>query len=247
MKDTHVYPVTAEAAKNASSSPLHLDLRESQREGSVEAILTNRGDETLTVLKWETPFEATLSANIFAVLTTNNNMPILHRAPYIGRHVKRAAPSDSSYLTLMPGESTSAVVPLNQYYDISTAQDYRVEFHGHFRYEAGNVRRKSLSDINLMGVAKLDSGGISMHLSPNYSPRILPPNYSNCSAGEQNDITAAAQVAEQLAGIARRDTRQFATLHHLVRRIRCNSLQPGIAKFCQHRKLSHQRNHQLQL
>ena len=88
---------------------------------SMRFTLTNDTDESLNVLRWQTPLEG-FNANIFQV--TVGDKPVL----YTGRLVKRGAPQPEDYVAIGPGESASVDVDLAKAYAIYDAGDYSVAF-----------------------------------------------------------------------------------------------------------------------
>jgi len=90
---------------------------------SVEVLfyLSNNTDEAIEVLPWATPLERPLSADLFVVTKNGESVP------YVGRVVKRAAPTAADYETLMPGEQRESVVNLSQGYDMRSAGEYQIK------------------------------------------------------------------------------------------------------------------------
>jgi peptidyl-Lys metalloendopeptidase len=83
--------------------------------------LTNESDRPLWVLRWFTPVDG-IEANIFAV--TRNGQPV----PYVGKLVKRPAPTPEDYLELQPGQTLQLAVDISAAYDLTVKGDYAVRF-----------------------------------------------------------------------------------------------------------------------
>ena len=185
----------------AQADPLALALEPGNAEGTVQVSLTNTGTTALSVLRWDTPFEAILSSDVFQVERSRKGWPLVERAAYIGREVKRAAPGEDQYLVLEPGMTISQSVELNDYYRIDKADSRRVRFAGPIHYselgsssQASTVR-KTLSTSTLSR-SVLESNSVLVNVFPQLSLRVVTPAYSNCSVQEQVDIVAAARLAQ---------------------------------------------------
>jgi hypothetical protein len=83
--------------------------------------LHNQSDCPLYVLIWYTPLEG-LAGEIFQVTRNGEELR------YQGMLGKRGDPSREEYITIEPGEVTSAEVDLRMGYDLSTPGSYQVEF-----------------------------------------------------------------------------------------------------------------------
>lgn len=88
----------------------------------VKVTFTNTSGSPQYVLKSHTPFEG-VSAPVFEV--TRDGQPVR----YMGKIVKRAAPTAADYYLLKPGASYSVKVELSALYDMATTGDYAVRYH----------------------------------------------------------------------------------------------------------------------
>jgi peptidyl-Lys metalloendopeptidase len=88
----------------------------------VKVTFTNTSSSPQYVLKSHTPFEG-VSAPVFEV--TRDGQPVR----YMGKIVKRAAPTAADYYLLKPGASYTVKVELSSLYDMATTGDYAVRFH----------------------------------------------------------------------------------------------------------------------
>lgn len=90
-------------------------------EVAVTFALTNRGEDTLRVLRWLTPLQG-VSNDLFVV--TRDGEPV----PYTGRLVKWAAPTDADFIEIAPGETVSAAIDMSSVYDMSVTGNYSIRY-----------------------------------------------------------------------------------------------------------------------
>lgn len=196
---------------SAIAGPLQISIGASQTVGAVDVSLTNYGPEPVSFLVWDTPFEQTLSHNVFLVKKAVEGFPLMEVSQYTGRIVKRAEPSAEHYRVIQPGEMIVSEVVLNEYYDISRFGNHLVQFAGDIRYEKVSglqTRSKSaLSSVETLVNAKLMSGTTTVNLAPKLTSRLRPPTYDSCSVQERADIVEAATIAETLTNTAINDLR----------------------------------------
>jgi peptidyl-Lys metalloendopeptidase len=88
----------------------------------VKVTFTNTSGSPQYVLKSHTPFDG-VSAPVFEV--TRDGQPVR----YMGKLVKRAAPTAADYYLLKPGASYTVKVELSSLYDMATTGDYAVTYH----------------------------------------------------------------------------------------------------------------------
>lgn len=106
-------PLKAKFVKLEGSRRTHEKVR-------LKVILTNRGNEDLSVLAWNTPFDPMLSDCL--EVTVNGK-----QIKYDGPLVKRAAPTPKDYITIKAGQSVEAEFPLSDAYDTSKPGGYDVK------------------------------------------------------------------------------------------------------------------------
>ena len=87
----------------------------------VTVTLTNTGATPQRLLKWRTPF---VQAEHALFYITRDGQPVR----YLGRHVKRAAPTEADYIVLAPGEARSARVELSSVYEMGVTGAYSVRY-----------------------------------------------------------------------------------------------------------------------
>lgn len=93
----------------------------------VHVTFENPNEFPIKILKWFTPLEG-IDRSLFSIM--RNGKPVR----YLGKLVKRAAPSDSDYLTINAGATISCQVNLSAYYDLAIPGNYDVT------YEASTIR-----------------------------------------------------------------------------------------------------------
>ncbi|MFT6877228.1 MAG: peptidyl-Lys metalloendopeptidase [Granulosicoccus sp.] len=191
---------------SAMANPLQVSVKPGQITGSIDVSLTNTGAETVSVLLWDTPFEHTLSNNVFLVEKAVKGFPFLQASKYSGRSVKRSKPSVEHYRVIQPGEMISANLTLNEHYDITQFGEHSVRFAGDIRYEVINGlqgrAKNTFGTINTMNRAELLTDSVAVSLTPNLRPRLRTPTYDSCSVQERVDIVEAAEIAEILINTA---------------------------------------------
>ena len=121
-------------SSTALANPLELTVGLGAEANEVSVTLNNTGKQPLSILRWDTPFEKTLSHSVFQISLSEKALPFTNQAPYIGRHVKRRSPLGDSYFVLKAGESKTATVNLARYYQIDSATIHSVRFNGHINY-----------------------------------------------------------------------------------------------------------------
>ncbi|ASJ74435.1 M35 family metallo-endopeptidase [Granulosicoccus antarcticus] len=198
------------------AGPLRLVLEPGSAAGSVAVSLTNTGSSTLSVLRWDTPFEDALSSDVFRVERYSKDWPLVEQAAYIGRSVKRGVPTTDEYLVLAPGETASRTVKLNDYYRIDKADGRSVSFAGQLRYSVESSSSKSTSvrkapEPELLSVDTLKSNSVAVNMAPAVSLRALTPAYESCSVQEQADIFAATELAQEYVNTAIADLESLAS------------------------------------
>jgi peptidyl-Lys metalloendopeptidase len=102
----------------------------------VKVTFTNTSGSPQYVLKSHTPF-AGIDAPVFEI--TRDGQPVR----YMGRLVKRAAPTAADYYLLKPGASYTVKVELSSLYDMATTGDYAVRYHAaspHLFADASSVQ-----------------------------------------------------------------------------------------------------------
>lgn len=184
-----------------NAGPLDISLSAVDGGDAVSFSLTNTGQQTLSVLLWDTPLEPQLSSDVFSV----------GNAVYKGRHIKRAAPLASDYIVLDPGQSVSTTVALNQYYDIQSHSDYQVSYNGEISYSVVNDKRSAFTQTGQLQSQIMASDEIDLTLAPSVPPPALrAADFQSCSVAQQDEINQALDAAEQITMTARDDLANLA-------------------------------------
>ncbi|CAN7248090.1 M35 family metallo-endopeptidase [Massilia sp. LjRoot122] len=87
----------------------------------VRVTITNNSGAPQYIMKARTPFEGMEEA-LFDI--RRDGQPV----PYLGAHIKRAAPTRADYFLLKPGASHSVKVELSALYDMSVSGDYQISY-----------------------------------------------------------------------------------------------------------------------
>ncbi len=177
------------------SNPLHVDMTGGS--GTVTFTLTNTGDQTLTILRWDTPLEAVLSSDVFVIGGGD--------VDYTGRHIKRATPLARDFLDLAPGQAVRASLALNRFYDIIDHARYEVSFNGAVSYTAAVSKHLDHRQrLAAMQSAWMSTGSVWVDLAPAPpTASALPAGYRFCSVDQQAQIGVALDASESLTVTAR--------------------------------------------
>ena len=136
-----------------ASSPLDVTFSTDRNaeNGKIIVSVTNHSKQNIEVLKWNTPFEKTLNADIFDVNMGKKD------SVYTGRVIKRATAKDSDYLLLEAGDTKRITVAMPTYYAMKQKGDYTIHFDGTFKYrlldstelKSFKLAKKALPEITL--------------------------------------------------------------------------------------------------
>lgn len=177
--------------------------------------ITNESENSISVLKWHTPLEG-FNSNMFRIKKGRR------LAVYLGRTVKRGIPTQKDYLTIEPRDSVSVEFDIVEYYDISKAGDYSVEFRPTL-LDYGPEEPKDLAAKGKLIPKTVRSNVVSFRLLENREPRQLkgvakewiakldkalakrPPTFTSCTSNEQNIVDNALTEAERIASKACHD------------------------------------------
>lgn len=165
----------------------------------VTVTLTNTGSTPQRLLKWRTPFVPPEHALFYI---TRDGQPVR----YLGRHVKRTAPTEADYLLLAPGESRSARVELSGMYDMQVTGAYSV------RYLTSNAApsAKAGADTRIV-VGDIVSNPAAIWIEGRLPRGTVPPQlsatpaasagltFSACSNAQQASITNAFAAGTAMA------------------------------------------------
>ncbi len=186
-----IISVNIQANKQASSS------------SEVNIVLTNNSDKSLKILKWNTPLETTLSANIFDVSVDNKKMR------YKGRLVKRGKPTEEDYIIFQAKESKTVSLDLSKYYKMDEKGIYSLIFKGNIKFSIkdSSTQLKSFEENTKIDLkkAKPNSNALEFNFTPLKKNEILAKevaSYNGCSASQITDIDAAHDEAINISSTA---------------------------------------------
>lgn len=106
-----VASISAATTSIPAGSPVLIDFK-----------VENTGTEDIKILPWNTPLEERLSADVFTILKDGN------KALFIGRKMRRPAPTEADYVNLAPGESLENTVDLALSYNLAKPGTYSVQY-----------------------------------------------------------------------------------------------------------------------
>lgn len=156
--------------------------------------LTNTTDEAITFLKWETPFENDFTGDMLTVKYEGQSVQ------YIGKMVKRIAPTEDDYQVVESGETIVASIDISEGYAIEQGGDYTIVFNKHLQIVDNSVAKR-LSDEVAFKSAELSSPVMNFTLAEkrNVKQRAKQANFSSCSAGQQTTLNNAQAAAITIA------------------------------------------------
>lgn len=159
----------------------------------VRVTLTNTGKEAASVLKWQTPFWG-VDDDMFQVGRNGEAVA------YLGRHVKRPAPTAADYYTLASGETLSTLVEMSALYDMSRRGEYTVQYAMSLQAPRG-AATEIASNTTAVWVdadsAQAEIGGARGEDEGDM--RALTPTYKNCSTSQKSSLATALTNAETYA------------------------------------------------
>ncbi len=184
---------------SAAGIPLSVELKAQATKASPgESVLwqvTNRGDEAVYVLRWETPLDG-LSRSMFDV--SINGKPVR----YMDKIVHWGHPDANDFVKIAPGQTLSAEVNLAASYEMVNAGNYTVSFGGQLSYVvAANEKSGHVEDL---GEVSIDADAINLYSagrSPAYYQGLgalggalnftKAASYANCSSSQQTQFGSA--------------------------------------------------------
>jgi peptidyl-Lys metalloendopeptidase len=187
----------AAAQVNIALTPERQTLGKSD-EVALVVTITNTSAATQYLLRWQTPFEA-FEAPLFEV--TRDGQPV----PYLGRQVKRAAPTAADYIALAPGASRSVRVELSAPYRMDATGAYSIRY----RDDALQVfSRPGVAQGAAVTVApaaavwidgRLPRGALETAPLPDGGAGLA---FSQCSNPQQQTVASAVQAGLAMASDA---------------------------------------------
>jgi peptidyl-Lys metalloendopeptidase len=179
-----------------AANPLSVELllpKQKTSNGAVTIVMTNTSDKDIKILKWNTPLEKNLNANIFTI--KNNKSTI----KYVGVLVKRSKPTEEDYLLFKAGEKRTVTVDLPTYYQMEKEGSYTVTYHGSFKQKT-----PSKNKITSKKLLKTSHPSVTISFTPtqkkvvSYSQKISA-NFNACSTDQISILNNAHDASIVIA------------------------------------------------
>ncbi len=189
------------AAGSAAAAPARLattlELEQTWLKGSADVnlrfTLANESAAPISVLKWQTPFEG-VDDDLFTV--GRNGEPVT----YLGRHVKRAAPTAEDFIVLAPGQSRTTVVELSKYYDMTRTGEYTVVY-SHTLQSLAARHTDTVSNEVAVWIEG-DAGAVVPSEDLIDQTEAQTPTYVSCSNSQKTQLVTALGNAQTYAANA---------------------------------------------
>lgn len=192
-----------------AGSPLKVDLvpasgKASQALATVHFSMTNTGTEPVTLLKYQTPFYG-VEADLFDV--SLGASPV----EYVGVLAKRGVPSKEDFMTLAPGETRTATIPLAKFYQFETTGQYVIEYDAVLQgavHGRSPIEKSAGAPLNLTSPAiVMTVDGADVYVDDSTSPTFglgvkalnPAPAFVKCTASQQSDLVTALGSARAYA------------------------------------------------
>lgn len=191
---------------NAATGPVSVSISsakavlQSTDDVVVNVKFTNTSNVDQYVLKHSTPF-GEASAPLFSVVRDGVAVP------YLGKLIKRVAPTSADYLVLKPGKSYTQQVELSSQYDLSKTGNYSIKYQAGSEHLFGKGGAQGLVASNSAG--ELNSESVSLWVNGHQNAAVAPAptlaslagslSYTNCSASRQSAIATAFASAKTYA------------------------------------------------
>ena len=110
--------------------------KEYKSSGKILVTLKNNSQNSVKILKWNTPLEKNINANIFTIRGQKNEIT------YIGRHVKKVQPTQKDFTLFEAGEERQIWVDLPLYYNMIQEGNYTISYNSPFIILKDNDKHK---------------------------------------------------------------------------------------------------------
>ena len=189
---------------SAAGIPLSVELKAQASKASPgESVLwqiTNQSNESVYVLRWETPLDG-MSREMFSV--SYKGQPVR----YMDKIVHWGHPEASDFVKIAPGQTLSAEVNLAASYEMVNAGNYSVSFDGQLSYMMATDEKSG--HVEDLGAATVDADSISLY-SMGRSPAFYQSlgsvsqnmsftkgaTYASCSSTQQSTLSSAHTQAK---------------------------------------------------
>ena len=202
-------PPTAQAQEIAATSPSGVTVSISAAKSSfgavekvnLKVVMSNPNDYPVKLLKWHTPVEG-VEAPLFTV--TRDGKPVA----YIGKLIKRPAPTEQDYISLMAGESVSSEVDLSAYYDLSQSGNYVVTYNAvpTEKYTKSSAERltKTAEDMTSSNTLEVFVEAHALPVREELQALVVSGSnaFIGCSTSQQTTLVSARNTASTYANDA---------------------------------------------
>jgi peptidyl-Lys metalloendopeptidase len=159
--------------------------------------VVNTGDKAIQVPRWQLPGE-TLDGSLFEV--RRDGEPVT----YLGRWVKRAAPTAEDMVTIEPGQVLRGRTELTKHYDMVDGGEYTVSYRMDVFADLGVEELKLDADIvESNAVSVWREARVREPLDRETMARWMPQagslSFTNCSSSQQSGVTAAFSAGTNYA------------------------------------------------
>ena len=161
--------------------------------------ITNPNSYSIRMLKWLTPVGG-VERSLFTV--TRDGKSVV----YVGKIVKRVAPTEKDYIVLAAGESLTRDVNLSDYYNLSISGTYAVKYNvvssGLYATEDG--KQFNTADHLTSNMMELSIEGRANRVLQEVNPQVVTGTngFFGCSASQQTDLVNARDAASIYAANA---------------------------------------------
>ena len=169
--------------------------KQNPNSGKLLITVTNFSAEDVKLLKWKTPFETELSANIFDVYIGKEHIA------YRGRVVKRGAPKEEDYILFHAAEEKTISVDLPQYYKMLKEGNYTVAYQGELDY-----KKIQNTKVKTPKILKHSINSVSFYYIPTQKKTLYlrkkPANFNACDQSNITTLNSAHDEAISLSSEA---------------------------------------------
>ena len=205
--------VHAASIHKHSPSPLQVVMAPADKTDHLSITVTNRSDQPVTFLGWDTPFEPDILADVFDISVPKKGFLPVNRVTYTGPLPRRGVPDESAWITLASGEELTRVINVAEFYPLAKAANVRISYKQDLVLEhrnakkaripfqsarsAGAVQSAALELFVPQAETEVRASSVQMNLSAApQQARALPANFNSCSASQEAAIDSAFRESE---------------------------------------------------
>lgn len=156
---------------------------------SLRLTLSNSGDQTAWVLRWQTPVDG-VQGDLFEVTRDGE------RVAYLGPLYKRPAPTRADYIQIPAGGSLAYDVELTALYDFSQPGEYTVRYRTGVQLGRSFVGLESNTAVVWREGAPTSSAVVDALEAEAPVPDYLTPGFVSCSSTRQSTLRTALGNAQ---------------------------------------------------